>query len=127
MIIGEVAFSASSLLGPYGGAIGIAFGAGATAGWFFAERTVLKLTRKQVDDLKTESDRRDAECNKRITHLENELNDMRERYTMGLERTIAQHRDSSYRMFSEGQEQTYDTEPTHRPRKRRSGREEGSR
>jgi hypothetical protein len=115
---GEAAFSAATLLGPVGGMIGLAFAAGASAGWLFAERTVLKLTRKQVDDLREDGARRDADCKREIFDLKNEVNGLRERERMGLERLLAQHHESSYRLLSDGKEETFEVPPAP-PRRRR--------
>lgn len=115
MSVGDVAFSASSLLGPTGGLIGLAFAAGATAGWSFAVRTVLKLTNKQFEDLKEESKRERDQCNQRLDHLANQLNDLRERYTMGLERQAAQIRESGYRVLHGGHERFEQTDPPKQP------------
>lgn len=83
-----VAFSASSLLGPIGGLIGLAFGAGASAGWFFAIRTVYKIVTKERES-----------CEKRVTILEEQVRALNERYTAGMERQLGQIRQSTVRIL----------------------------
>lgn len=103
MSVPGVAFSASELMGPVGGLVGLAFAAGATAGWNFAVRTVLKLTTKRFDDLKETTTAEQQKCEVRVAALEQEMKALRDQYTDGLERQLQQVRESTIRMMSEGQ------------------------
>lgn len=108
MTAGDVAFSASQLLGPAGGIIGIAFAAGAAAGWNFAVRTVLKLTNERFNKLETDSRQEQERCNERIRTLEDRLHDMDRRYTSGLENQLTQVRQSTYDLFESGRLRRFD-------------------
>ena len=92
-----------SLLGPSGGQLAIAFGAGCAAGYAFCIRTVYKL-------LGNHSDSRHNDCMKRIEELASEnkkLNDrivtLEERLYMGSNRQLAQVHESSVKLLDEGQ------------------------
>lgn len=84
----DVAFSASSLLGPNGGLIGLAYAAGAGSCWFFMQRTVFKIVTRE----------REA-CEKRLAALEEQVRELNDRYTAGLERQLWQVRESTYQVF----------------------------
>lgn len=51
----------SLLTGPFGGVLAVAFGMGAAAGYGFSARTVLKMSRDRIEEIKAESDKRIAE------------------------------------------------------------------
>lgn len=117
----SVAFSATSLLGPVGGLLGLAFGAGATAGWGFAIRTSFRTVKKQLEKVESliEDERREAkqaiaaerddchrrmaalhdECNRRIHNLEARVQEVEDRYMSGMERQALQVRESSIRVI----------------------------
>lgn len=76
----------SSLTGPLGGIIAIAYGAGAASGYAFCLRTMYKI-------LKAQADKDEQGCKQRILELTNEKNDLlrqvetlQERLIGGLER-----------------------------------------
>ena len=123
----NVAFSAGQLLGQNGGAIGLAFGAGATAGWSFAIRTAFRSVKKQlekleenhveerklmrdalsreradcerrIEDIQAHNTRIHDECTRRIAHLEAWMKEENERHMTQMERQLAQVRDSSERL-----------------------------
>lgn len=90
---GNAAFDASYFIGPFGGIVAIAFGAGAAAGWAFASQTVLKLVTKERE-----------ECERRIGLLEARVRELEERYIGGLERQLGQIRQSSVSVLRKGEE-----------------------
>lgn len=116
----DVAFSFQSLLGQSGGALALAYGAGAASGWAFAIRTAFRSVKRQVDEQREAHDRqiremreahdrhinelneqckRDREdCDRRIAHLEAWVKEQGDRYTSGLERQLAQARESAQSM-----------------------------
>lgn len=109
MIPSDVAFSVKDLLGQVGGALAIAYGAGAASGWAFAIRTAFRSVKRQVEEQRDahaqqiermeQAHRRSQEdCDRRITQLEREMRDLSERYTAGLERQLAQARQSAEEM-----------------------------
>lgn len=109
MALPDVAFSFQSLLGQSGGALGLAYGAGAASGWAFAIRTAFRSVKTQLEEQREahrthlseihEQCRRDKEdCDRRIAHLEAWVKEQGDRYTSGLERQLAQARDSAGRM-----------------------------
>lgn len=97
------------LMGPVGGLLGLAFGAGATAGWQFSQRTMMSMLRKQVDSLTSDlaseralRQREKDDCDNRIRQLENRIQTIDDRYTSGLERQLMQVRESSARLIDQG-------------------------
>lgn len=105
----DVAFSFQSLLGQSGGALALAYGAGAASGWAFAIRTAFRSVKRQIEDQRethrrhledlNEQCKRDREdCERRIAHLESWVREQGDRYTSGLERQLAQARESAARM-----------------------------
>jgi len=96
---GEAVFHFSYLLGPFGGIVALAFGAGSGLGWSFAIRTVFKLTKAQVAELKDENRREREECERRINALEARVKEVEDRYTSGMERQLAQVRESGARII----------------------------
>lgn len=109
MGVGDVAFSLKDLLGQTGGALALAYGAGAASGWAFAIRTAFRAVKKQVEDQRdnhktqierlTDECRRDKEeCERRIAHLEAWVKEQGDRYTSGLERQLTQARQSAESM-----------------------------
>lgn len=87
-----MAFDPSTLLGPLGGLIAIAYGAGAASGYAFCLRTMYKI-------LKAHTDKTEQQCEKRCDELEEachqkdaEIKQLNERLIFGLERQkIATH------------------------------------
>lgn len=89
----SVAFSASSLLGPNGGLLGLAYAAGAASAWLFAMRTVYKMLTRERES-----------CEKRVALLEEQVRSLNDKYTdllerIGIERQMMQIRDSSRRVI----------------------------
>lgn len=76
--------------------LGLAFGAGASAGWLFSMRTIYKMVTRERED-----------CEKRVGILEEQVRALQEKYTTGLERQLGQIRESSYRMIHRGIEDEF--------------------
>lgn len=92
-------FDVSTLLGPQGGQLALAFGTGCAAGYAFCLRTVYKL-------LASHKDAENKTCMERINLLASENNDLRERMTvledrwyMGSQRQTEQIRQSSVQVL----------------------------
>lgn len=98
MSVGDVAFSVQSLLGANGGALAIAYGAGAASGWAFAISTAYKSLKSQLSEQREAHKRQQEECDRRIAELERWVREQGERYVSGLERQLAQARDSAQQM-----------------------------
>lgn len=98
MIAGDVAFSVQSLLGQNGGIIAIAYGAGAASGWAFAISTAYRSMKTQLSEQRDAHKRAQDDCDRRIADLERWVKEQGDRYTQGLERQLAQARDSAARM-----------------------------
>lgn len=90
---------AKSLLGPFGGQLALAFGAGCAAGYAFCVRTVYKL-------LGSHGDARHADCIKQIEALKDANEELKlrvvvleDRLYSGSNRQMAQMRDSEIRVL----------------------------
>lgn len=94
-MVGDVAFSVQSLLGANGGALGIAFGAGAAAGWSFAISTAYKSMKNQLSEQREAHRRQQEECDRRISLLERKVEELSDRERQGLLRQIEQARQSA--------------------------------
>lgn len=81
-------------LGPRGGELAIAFGAGCAAGYAFCVRTIHTMLQRHTD-------KQHEECVERITNLEKALKIMEERWLYGTSRQMAQMSDSSIRVLGE--------------------------
>ena len=86
-------------LGPVGGQLALAFGAGCIAGYGFCMRTIYKL-------LQTSSDTRHEDCMKRITDLEADKEELKQRLVIvedrlfsGTVRQLAQLEESGLRIL----------------------------
>ena len=90
--------------------LALAFGGGAAAGWGFCQKTVLALSGKATDkliafmevererersELSEERERERRECTERIDALEARLKEVENRYMNGMERQLAQIRQST--------------------------------
>ncbi len=113
---GDVASIATYLLGPNGGLVAIGFGLGAAGGWHFNHRTSYRQLERQLAEQRERHERqmheRDEshrvhrdECDRRLIHLETRLDEanrrttqLEEDYRAGLQRALAQMRDSAERL-----------------------------
>ena len=100
-------FDAGQLLGPLGGQLAIAFGAGCASGYAFCLRTVYKL-------LSVHTDARHNDCMQRIVKLEEEREDLKQRITIledrlysGHARQMEQMRESTVRIIGEDKFKQY--------------------
>tara|TARA_B100000683_G_C12319758_1_gene485990 strand:- start:137 stop:424 length:288 start_codon:yes stop_codon:yes gene_type:complete len=62
-------FNLDTLLGPTGGALALSFAAGASSGWAFAQRTVMHWAKKQIERMEVDAQKRDSECDAKISDL----------------------------------------------------------
>lgn len=88
-------FDASQFIGPVGGLLALSY----AAGWITAEKRVRGYIRK----LETTNAADQAECNRRITLLEDRCQELEDRSYHGQERQLAQVRESSYRVIGLGE------------------------
>lgn len=95
-------FEFSQLLGPAGGIISLAYGAGCASGWVFCNSTQLKIANRRIDELHIEMLAERAECNRRIQNLEDDnrrlARDMRDEMK-GMKAQLKQVRQSSTRII----------------------------
>ena len=82
-------------IGPLGGLLCVAFGMGCVAGWGFA----MKLMSSRLSDLKNDCERRDEEHKKVIEELKVDVRKLNDFMLHGMERQLAQTRESSVRVL----------------------------
>lgn len=99
-------FDPSTLTGPLGGIIAIAYGAGAASGYAFCLRTMYKILRTQADKDESECKERLLEANKEIERLQEkcdtrdgEIRVLNERLIMGIERQRLQANESGLKLL----------------------------
>jgi hypothetical protein len=83
-----------SLLGPFGGQLAIAFGAGCTAGYAFCIRTIYRLLNKHAET-------QHADCQMQVNMLRERLTILEDRLHSGTMRQMAQMRESEVRVIGE--------------------------
>lgn len=98
------------ILGPRGGELALAFGAGCTAGWAFCMRTLYKV-------LKERRDAEHEEAKARAAVLESELKQTNERL-FGEMRQLSQVRESSFEVLDTDGKFGSPNEPNIRRRKK---------
>lgn len=79
-------FDPSSLLGPVGGLIAIAYAAGAASGYAFCLRTMYKILKAQADKDELKCEEEVEHYKKRVAELERECRTLNDRLIFGLER-----------------------------------------
>lgn len=99
-------FDPSTLTGPLGGIIAIAYGAGAASGYAFCIRTMYKILKSQSDKDEEECKERLLEANKEIERLQEkcegmtgEIRVLNERLILGINRQQEQTRESGMRLL----------------------------
>lgn len=87
----------NQFIGPLGGLLSVAFGMGCIAGWGFA----MKLMNGRIRDLKTDVEREREDCHRRVEDLETQVRKLNDFMLHGMERQLAQVRESSLRIIAE--------------------------
>lgn len=87
----------NQFIGPLGGLLSVAFGMGCVAGWGFA----MKLMNGRIRDLKADVLRERDECHRRVGDLETQVRALNDFMLHGMERQLAQVRESSVRIIPE--------------------------
>lgn len=89
----------SQYLGPIGGVLCVTWGAGAMMGYAFAERTL----GKRVSDLRADMLADRAKCAAEVADLTHRLREVEDRAFNGMERQLAQSRQSAAYLLKDGQ------------------------
>lgn len=79
-------FDPTTLLGPIGGVIALAYAAGAASGYAFCLRTMYKILKIQADKDETECEKRLDAADHKIQALEDQVKLLNERLLHGMER-----------------------------------------
>jgi hypothetical protein len=92
-------FDTSALLGPLGGLLALAFGAGCTAGYAFCLRTVYKLLDKTSETIRTTFEERLHDMTKERDNCQARVRLLEDRLYLGQTRQLEQIRESSVRVL----------------------------
>jgi phosphoenolpyruvate-protein kinase (PTS system EI component) len=92
-----MAFDPSSFLGPIGGLIAIAYGAGTASGYAFCLRTMYQIVKAQSDKNEKNCEHELEELKQKLEQKEAEIRTLNERLIYGLERQkLATHNAGVY-------------------------------
>lgn len=81
-----MAFDPSSFLGPFGGLIAVAYGAGAASGYAFCLRTMYTVLKSQNDKHEKNCEEEITELKKIIAEKDQDIKALNERLIFGVER-----------------------------------------